>query len=114
MTPATGTPTARESAAQRQARLRVRSAHQREAFEAHWRRIEPTLHAVDAAVARLRGLRSHPIALGLAAVSAGGLLARGRGRRMLRRVRRAWRLAAGASIALSAWRALRATRGPAS
>lgn len=111
MTQAARPALAPESAAQRQARLRLRSARQREALEADWQRIAPTLSAVDAAMARLRRLRNHPVALGLATLSATGLLAGGRGRRLLGRMRTGWRLATGASVLLTLWRALRAARG---
>lgn len=111
MTQAARPAPAPESAAQRQARLRLRSARQREALQADWQRIAPTLSAVDAAVARLRRLRNHPVALGLAALSATSLLAGGRGRRLLGRMRTGWRLAAGVSVLSALWRALRAARG---
>lgn len=98
----------RESAGQRQARLRERSARQREALQGHWRRVEPTLDRIDSAVARLRRLAEHPLTLALGAVAATAFVASRRGRRMLGGVRLGWRMATRGATLLSFWRALHA------
>lgn len=98
----------RESAGQRQARLRERSALQREALQGHWRRVEPTLDRIDSTVARLRRLAEHPLTLALVAVAATALVASRRGRRMLGGVRIGWRVATRGATLLSFWRALHA------
>ncbi|RPH62895.1 MAG: hypothetical protein EHM83_10955, partial [Burkholderiales bacterium] len=71
----------RESAAQRRARLRALVALQRDELAVHWQRLSPTLSRIDLALARLRRLRAHPVALALLAVSASGLIVSRRGRR---------------------------------
>ena len=106
MSAPTGHPFA-ETAAQRQARLRTISALQRDALEARWQQLAPTVERVDTALARLRQLRRHPVALGLLAMSASGLLVSRRGRRLIGGVRAGWRVAMRAATVVSLWQAVR-------
>ncbi|HRA77709.1 MAG TPA: YqjK family protein [Burkholderiaceae bacterium] len=106
MSAPTGDPKA-ETAAQRQARLRTISALQRDALDARWQQLAPTLERVDSALARLRQLRRNPLALGLLAISASSLLVSRRGRQLIGGVRTGWRLAMRAATVVSLWQAVR-------
>lgn len=101
-----------ESAAQRLARLRTLSALQRDGFAARWQRIEPTLARVDVALGRVRRLREHPLALALLAISATGLVASRRGRRLVGMLRLGWRFGLRAATVASLWRAVRTLASP--
>lgn len=102
---------ARDSAVRRQARLRALSAAQRDSLGARWQQVEPTLNRIDSAVAGLRRLREHPVALALLAVSASGLITSRRGRRMLGVARASWRFGLRAATVFSLWRAVRPPSG---
>ncbi len=106
-TPRARAAVAPESAARRQARLRALSALQREALAARWQHIAPAVERVDAALARVRRLREHPLALGVLALSATGLVASRRGRRVLATLQFGWRLGLRAATVASLWRAVR-------
>lgn len=110
--PPARTAMARESAAQRLARLRALSTLQRDGLAARWQRIEPTLERVDLALGRVRRLREHPLALGLLAVSATGLVASRRGRRLFGMLRFGWRFGLRAATVASLWRAVRTLASP--
>ena len=103
---------------QRQARLRTLSGLQRDALAARWQRVAPTLERIDDAVERVRRVRQHPLTLGLLALSATGLVASRRGRRLLAMLHVGWRFGLRAVTVASLWRAMRApatvTDGPAS
>lgn len=98
---------ARETAAQRIARLRALSARQRDDLAARWGRVSPLLERVDDTVERVRRIREHPLALGLVALSAVGLATGGRNRRMFGLMRFGWRIGLRAATVASLWRALR-------
>ncbi len=105
--PPARTAMARESAAQRLARLRALSTLQRDGLAAHWQRIEAAFTRVDDALGRVRRLRKHPLALGLLAMSATGLLASRRGRRLAGMLRLGWRFGLRAATVVSLWRTVR-------
>ncbi|MBC6960473.1 MAG: hypothetical protein DWB43_13210 [Lautropia sp.] len=102
----------RDSAARRLARLRALSALQRDALAVRWRRIEPSIERIDLALSRARRLREHPIALGVLAASAIGLIASRRGRRLFGTLRLGWRLGLRAATVASLWRAVRTLASP--
>jgi hypothetical protein len=101
---------ARESAAERQARLRALVALQRDALDAQWQQLVPVTERVDTGLARLRRLREHPLALGLLAVAASAALVSRRGRRLFGPLRSGWRLGVRAATLISLWQSARGGR----
>ena len=97
----------RESAVERQARLRALVARQRDALDAHWQPLVPAIGRVDAVLTRLRRLREHPLALTLLAATASGALVTRRGRRLFGALRAGWRIGLRAATLVSLWKAVR-------